>query len=251
VTRSRISGTLSHLSNCRIALSAFPGLDTNTFTIDQTSSCTDSHLTTTNIPRHKGIDPGYVATHPSVEQPLHNSEETTPFGVIDGSAQKCVSLANQYLDTMIMDDAWRAACIRKIRQNRRKQRALKQLNNNTATKEVHQYSSKHPKRLSNTLSKDQLKSKVTSSKGLKKKCNKSTSPRGSDSGFVSSSPTPGPSTCLRVHSTRNYTIQSSNTTVSIDLPSMIGRSCLSCGCTNTTCWRRKLGGIICNSCGLR
>ena len=41
------------------------------------------------------------------------------------SPVKGVSLADQYLDTMTMDDVWRAACWRKIRQNNRK---IKRLN---------------------------------------------------------------------------------------------------------------------------
>ena len=74
----------------------------------------------------------------------------------------------------------------------------------------------------------------------------------SDSGFVSSLLSPIPVPASRIRSTRKHPIQGTAGLMSIDIPpSMVGRECLSCRCTNTTCWRRVMGGVICNSCGLR
>lgn len=171
------------------------------------------------------------------------------------------SLADQYLDTMVMDDVWRAACINKIRQNKRK----------LAPKPVFKKSSKRNQRAATAAkSVDHLHN--VSMKTYKSRSRYAThaptppvGPRAayrsedssspsSDSGFISSSPTPAPSPSrpLRMRSTRSWPMNNSSASNLIDIPaSMVGRSCLSCGCTNTTCWRRTLGGIICNSCGLR
>ena len=169
---------------------------------------------------------------------------TLPFS----SSSRTSSLADQYLDTMIPDDFWRALCRRKIRQKQRKLQELQRSNaGSNATfdlKAIHphrKWKSKHfAKRRScaPVISKDRLS-------------RKSDSPGGSDSGFISSSPPPSVPR-LRVRPTHNCPVQSFIPTMSIDTSiSMTGRSCLACGCTNTTCWRRTLGGIICNSCGLR
>jgi hypothetical protein len=166
------------------------------------------------------------------------------------------SLANQYLDTMIMDDVWRAACLRKIRQNQRKQRALKRrlALNSTKSDRGPRISQRHHFK---AASKAQFKPGITPPtppNSPQTQCRGKPSSPGSDSGFVSASdsPPPNPPTYFRVHSTRNYPLNDTTPTISIDIPaSMVGRSCLSCRCTNTTCWRRTLGGIICNSCGLR
>jgi hypothetical protein len=183
-------------------------------------------------------------------------------------------LANQYLDTMVMDDTWRALCKKRIRQVRRKQQGLKRLK--TAPKPLPYISTRLVSRRPRIAIKNKPFFPVKSKLGVKSKssatkskpktslptpplspktkyCKATTSSSSrSDSGFISSSPTPGPPSYLRVRSTRNCPITPTTTTISIDIPiSMIGRSCLSCGCTNTTCWRRTLGGIICNSCGLR
>ena len=258
VIRSQLSDKQSQSSSCRIALNSYATLVPNSSVVDETLSRTGSHLMSTDIPDHNDIDSGHVTIRSSMDRhhPITengNASNTNP--------AKFISLADQYLDTMIMDDAWRAACLRKIRQNKRKQRALKKSNPfSSSTKKSNpkssSSSSKYPKRPSNTRSKHDLKSKNSPIKSPQRKCNKPTSPRGSDSGFVSSSPTPGPTSYLRARSTRNYPIQqipnTATTAIPIDTPlSMIGRSCLSCRCTNTTCWRRRFGGIICNSCGLR
>jgi hypothetical protein len=200
-----------------------------------------------------------------------NGESATVSSSRSGNAEKEYSLANQYLDTMIMDDVWRAACRKRIRQLQRKQRELKRLTF-TAPKPLARISktlvSRHPKLAHKKRSFFPVKSKPAIKSTIKYKTvlptpplspkyrSKPSSPRRSDSGYISSSPTftptPPPPNYLRVRSTRNCPITPTTTTISIDIPaSMIGRSCLSCGCTNTTCWRRTLGGIICNSCGLR
>jgi hypothetical protein len=36
-----------------------------------------------------------------------------------------------------------------------------------------------------------------------------------------------------------------------DLTSTRKRHCISCRITSTICWRHALGGLLCNSCGLR
>ena len=251
---SRISNTQSKSSNRRIALSPCVTIDSESLATDKALPSVDSHLKSSDIPNRIDINRRCVAIRTSVGQHRSVGEETTLIvNAVDNSSATSVSLADQYLDTMIMDDVWRAACLRKIRQNQRTQRALKHLNVNSTKQLQHTTaSSNHPKRPSKLRSNTQLKSKIVSSDSAKKKSRKLTSHGGSDSGFVSSSPTPGPPTYLSVRSTRSYPVQTSNTTISIDVPSSaVGRSCLSCGCTNTTCWRRTLGGIICNSCGLR
>ena len=173
---------------------------------------------------------------------------------------------------MIIDDFWRAACRKRIRQLQRKERELKRLTV-TAPKPLTRISKalvhRHPKLVHKKRSFFSIQSKPAIKSTIKYKTvlptpplspkakyrSKPSSPRRSDSGYISSptsSPTPSPPNYLRVRSTRNCPIAPTTTTISIDIPvSMIGRSCLSCGCTNTTCWRRTLGGIICNSCGLR
>ena len=186
----------------------------------------------------------------------HSVSEVTPAVTttsVNSGLPKQFSLADQYLDTMIMDDFWRAACINQIRQNQRRQRALKRLE---AKQRQTFFSgpsppSEQPSRQmfcekSRTISPTPPGSPYV--QGSHKTC----SPRGSDSGFISFSPTPNPSSYLRVRSTRNCPVSNPSSTISIDMSaSMVGRSCLSCRCTTTTCWRRTLGGIICNSCGLR
>jgi len=170
------------------------------------------------------------------------------------------SLANQYLDTMVRDDHWRKLCLRKIRQARRKIPLVAQSLQPSASN----YEPLSPI--------SERRSSFDQSRNLKRKNTKriarlpptppispkpSTHRRrsldDSDSGFVSSSPSPHPhNTKTRSRSNRKCSIETTTPTPLIDIPaSMVGRSCLSCGCTNTTCWRRSMGGIICNSCGLR
>lgn len=243
----------SQFLSCHIASCSSGTLDSDFSAMDVMSPSSEGHLMTTKLPDHEDIGQNCGAVHTLMAtEPPVNKPQSVTLSVFKPSPVKGVSLADQYLDTMIMDDVWRAACWRKIRQNKRKIKRLNtQLCRNSLTTSSH-----YPKPISKTCPKEKIKPKnthPTSSINLKPRHRKHISPRGSDSGFVSSSPTPGPPAGFRVRSTRNYPTQPPNTTtISIDIsPSMVGRSCLSCGCTNTTCWRRTLGGIICNSCGLR
>ena len=158
------------------------------------------------------------------------------------SPERQYSLADQYLDTMVMDDFWRSACLRKIHQNERRQQIF-------AIPRVKPHSHRKPSHLTKPLKTHMKPHRPKSPQNVKRRISKTRCQTDTDSGFASSSP--APPNYLRIRSTRNY--PTDNTTmISIDVPaSMTGRSCLSCGCTNTTCWRRTLGGIICNSCGLR
>ena len=160
------------------------------------------------------------------------------------------SLADQYLDTMPMDDFWRALCARKIRQKQRKLQALKRTQiipkkpsppKPPVRQLARQYKSKHFCRRRTRLP------LVSKPKAARKHKSQS-----SDSGFISSSPPPRTSR-FHLRSTEACPGQAlMGPTLPVDTSlSIIGRSCLSCNCTNTTCWRRTLGGIICNSCGLR
>jgi hypothetical protein len=171
------------------------------------------------------------------------------------------SLADQYLDTMVMDDVWRAACINKIRQNQRIL-ALRPASKKPSKSHHLVAAAKKPVDPLCKVSKKAFKPHARYavhpptppvSPRTAYRSEHSSSPS-SDSGFISSSPTPtpSPSRLLRMRSTRSWPMNNSSASTLIDIPaSMVGRSCLSCGCTNTTCWRRTLGGIICNSCGLR
>ena len=161
--------------------------------------------------------------------------------------EKHISLADQYLDTMIMDDNWRSRCLETIRLNQRKQRSYKRANVKSTTRHNRPSKASIQQRRGVPFTR-----KVAKHLGSSPPTPPLSSAR-SDSGFISSSPSPAPPTYLRLRSTRNCpTTTSSPATIPIDVsPSMIGRTCLSCGSANTTCWRRTLGGIICNSCGLR
>jgi hypothetical protein len=194
-----------------------------------------------------------------VVTPIYSHDHNTDLKLDLKPDLKPASLADQYLDTMVMDDVWRAACLEKIRQNQRKHRALKRLNVESEQLPSHHDRSKQPshgrptkitkKHTSVVKSKMAPPTPPISPKGQSRK---PSSPNGSDSGFVSSSPSPCAPPYVRVRSTRNYPITPPTESISLDIPaSMGGRSCLSCGCSNTTCWRRTLGSIICNSCGLR
>ena len=180
-------------------------------------------------------------------------ESSVPSCQAKPASKALYSLANQYLDTMVMDDRWRRLCLKKIRQSRDHRHA------------------RQPSQPKPTSMKEQAQSEGGLASGLrgnKRKTRRSLtlpptppiSPKlsyrrksdDSDSGFVSSSPTPLPPTSARVRPTRKCPIELPAPTPLVDISvSMVGRSCLSCGCANTTCWRRMMGGIICNSCGLR
>lgn len=168
-----------------------------------------------------------------------------------------ISLADQYLDTMVMDDKWRALCLETIRLNQRRQYLLKRRNTKSTTRQNRPTTATgRPRRDTSCVGKITAKHLAStpptppiSPKAAHRKQPRSTR---SDSGFISSSPSPAPLAYLRLRSTRNYPVTNAPVTMSIDVsPSMIGRTCLSCRSANTTCWRRTLGDIICNSCGLR
>jgi hypothetical protein len=196
--------------------------------------------------------------HAQSRRPSHSSSSSTAVTSIFTSTAPSTpsftpSLADQYLDTMPMDDFWRALCHRKIRQKQRKLQALKRVQiiskkasapNPPPPQPVRQYKSIHYCRRLTRLTRLKVISKP-------KPTRKRKSPS-SDSGFISSSPPPNTSR-FRFRSTRRCPGEGlMGSTIPIDTSlSMFGRSCLSCNCTNTTCWRRTLGGIICNSCGLR
>lgn len=203
---------------------------------------TNSHLTPKNFSDQCDI----VADGTVRQKPTYSNDKTMPINPPKSPTIKTYSLADQYLDTMVMDDFWRAACVRQIRQNRRKQLALKR-GEAIANRQSSEQSSFRPYR-----KKSQTISPTPPNSPRAQYDHKVSSPHGSDSGFISSSPTPTPPDYLRVRSTRNCPVSDHSATISINIStSMVGRSCLSCGCTTTTCWRRTLGGIICNSCGLR
>ena len=251
MTGSRNTNEQSPSSNCRIALTSCTSFDPFPSLMDNTSSGVNDRSISEDIPDHNENDGNCGATYPSVSGTELSVKSL--FLSAGKPPTKPVSLADQYLDTMVMDEFWRAACLRKIRQTQRTVKASK-VNATEPCRLVYNAHANGPKSLSQTRSKSQIKSKNPTSLDLKAKNNiKATSPRGSDSGFVSCSPTPNPPNYLRVRSTRKYPMQPPNpSSISLDIPaSMVGRSCLSCRCTNTTCWRRTLGGIICNSCGLR
>jgi hypothetical protein len=220
--------------------------------LERKSQCIDGHL----MPLLSGgndVSPKDVAIVRTVATQFRNAPQSlnSPTSK-EPDLSTSYSLADQYLDTMVMDDVWRAACVEKIHQNQRRQEALRRFtvkptNARCRISSVVPASRPNkPKKLSHVNLKPKIAKQITS---LYHK--KPASPPGSDSGFVSCSPTPPP-TYLRVRSTRKCPLNNPSATISIDIPaSMVGRSCLSCGCTNTTCWRRTLGGIICNSCGLR
>jgi hypothetical protein len=157
---------------------------------------------------------------------------------------------------MVMDDKWRALCLETILLSHRRQRSLKRTNIKSTTRQPRPAKTAgRPRRatFAYKTSTKQLESTPPTPPISPKVANRTEpSSTRSDSGFVSSSPSPAPPAYLRLRSTRKCPITNTPATMSIDVsPSMIGRTCLSCGSANTTCWRRTLGGIICNSCGLR
>jgi hypothetical protein len=212
------------------------------------------------IPSSSAIQMAVPQTSPDSDQLRRGTESSV--STSSHYSSEYVSLAGMYLDTMIPDDHWRAACLRQIRQNQRKPR----LNVDTKHTSHRRSPALAPSPKFSKIVKKEHTSIVKSMSVVKPKMAPPTPPvspknqslrklsssGSSDSGFVSLSPSPCPLPYLRIRSTRNRPISPTAETISLDIPaSMVGRSCLSCGCTTTTCWRRTLGGIICNSCGLR
>lgn len=237
---------------------------------DTVSLCTGHHLMAGSSADQLGTDINGGAIHPgrsfgnnrhgslkSLKGTVHSMMSATD---TDPSAEH-ISLADQYLDTMVMDDRWRALCLEAIRAKHQRQRLLKRADMKSTRQSRSSNTPVRPRRGASNLTR---KVNVTGKKLESTPPTPPISPRvahrndpspcstRSDSGFISSSPSPAPPAHLRLRSTRNCPVANTPATISIDVsPSMIGRTCLSCGSSNTTCWRRTLGGIICNSCGLR
>ena len=161
-------------------------------------------------------------------------------------------LADQYLDTMVMDDDWRNTCLRQISEGRRYQGIIKQIKGQHPSFSLHD----HLKSPAKVRSKRKIKSDPVLDKSpisLKSDRASSTGPS-SDSGFFSCSPTPNSPTIVgsTTRSTRSTRTDHKFIARSVnDQPRKDGRRCLSCKSPNTSCWRQALGGTICNSCGLR
>ena len=229
------------------------------------SPCTGHHLMSGSIAGQLGTDTNGGAVHRSLRTNRHGSPipvkrtiHSTMSATDSDPPAEHISLADQFLDTMVMDDRWRSLCLEAIRTEHQLQRLLKRANKKSTTRQS---------RSSNTTVRPERSASNLTRKIHTKKLepmpptppisprvadrNQTCSTR-SDSGFISSSPSPTPPAHLRLRSSRNCPVVNSPATISIDVsPSMVGRTCLSCGSSNTTCWRRTLGGIICNSCGLR
>jgi hypothetical protein len=265
MTGSAVSNDQSRRSSWSSASGAWSTSDSGMVTQDTIPSIPDIHLISRRSVGRSSLGLEHFAIQQSTAtqaQDRSDLEQKPPpsSAPAESSAHEPVSLADQYLDTMVMDDTWRAACITKILQTQRKQLALKRLSKrstkrrprlSTATNSAYPLL-KASKKAYKTHSRHDINPLTPPvSPRAAYRAEHSSSPS-SDSGFISSSPTPSPSRPLRMRSTRNCPISNPSASTSIDVPaSMVGRSCLSCGCTNTTCWRRTLGGIICNSCGLR
>ena len=180
---------------------------------------------------------------------------------VDSNPPDGVPLADQYLDTMIVNDVWRALCLRIIFQSQQKPHTLKRPNTAISTKFHHTPSTgphRHTTVPCKTLSKGQNKSEIAPSvSSINSKTafqDKSTSSSASsDSGFESYPSTPNSSeTNFWVRSTRSHPSKYFSATIPIDASTSTGgRHCLSCKTTDTTCWRHAFGGVVCNSCGLR
>ena len=166
----------------------------------------------------------------------------------DSSHLKTPSLADQYLDTMKMDDSWRAACYLQIRNARKVERALKRLKGRISF-----VSQPRPSKVASTvLSAPRKKAKQDfnnhSVSAISGRDNASASVGSSDSGYFSGSPPPNSQPTL---DTDSIGISRSITSIVSFDPLPERRRCLSCKSPETSCWRHALGGIICNSCGLR
>ena len=177
---------------------------------------------------------------------------------VNSNPTERVSLADQYLDTMIMNDVWRAICLRIILQSQQERRAFKRPNTTSSklhhnpSAAAHDYTAAPSKRRSIGQTKSKIAS-FTSPLSSNKVCHDTpTSPGSSDSGFGSNLHTSHSEINGPARSTRSQSAMGFSATISIDSSSSAeGRRCLSCKSTSTTCWRHAFGGVVCNSCGLR
>jgi hypothetical protein len=162
------------------------------------------------------------------------------------------SLADQYLDTMVMDDIWRASCMRAIRYGQQQKRLASKKLNNISPKRFHRNSSTITYSNDALMSKTQFKPQIKSELAPRMPTTNHISSGDSDNRSDSCFPNSDSSTTWHARSTRSHPTDDSSTAGSIDvLKSMVTRRCVSCRRTDTTCWRHALGGSLCNSCGLR
>jgi hypothetical protein len=221
---------------------------------DSDSWAADGYTQSTEISNCDHLDYNRVTNLPTSKQrSVNNAQSFILSASVNSNPTEPVSLADQYLDTMIMNDVWRAICLRIILQSQQERCAFKRSTkpHNNPSAKAHDYTavSFKPRSIGQTRSKI---ASSTSPKSSKKACHDEPTSSGSDSGFVSHLPTPhseinGPS-----RSTRSQSTTGLSATISMDSStSAAGRRCLSCKSTSTTCWRHAFGGVVCNSCGLR
>lgn len=228
--------------------------------IFDSNSWTTDHTVSTVVTRHDHLGYNRVANSSTSvvgkQRSACNAKSFALSGSVNSNPTERVSLADQYLDTMIMNDVWRSACLRIILQSQQERRKFKGSNgtsnkvHHTPFAAAHDYNSVPSKRrsISQTKSKTAATSPVTS----KKACNdEPTSSSGSDSDFGCNPPTPYSEINGPARSTRSQSTTGFSTAISLDSSTSAGRRCLSCKSTSTTCWRHAFGGVVCNSCGLR
>lgn len=214
---------------------------------DRTSGAADSCFGSTDIPDRDHIGLCRVKIHTPIVGKQHSTNKAKFVSAVAGPGNR-FSLADQYLDTMIMDDVWRAACLRAIRHSQQqKRRALKRLAlSSIEQRQCNSITDSYNQSMLPSKTRFKDKSKIPPSTPI----TSPSCPDDSDNSCVSY-PTISNSPTARVHSTRSHPIDDS-TTLTIDvLTSTPRRHCVSCKRTSTTCWRHALGGSLCNSCGLR
>ena len=219
----------------------------------------DSRPQSTGIINHD--NPGYnriTNLSTSVVGKQRSASNAKSFALSASNPTERVSLADQYLDTMIMNDVWRSICLSIILQSQQERRTFKRPNT-TSTKRhrkpsaaIHDYTAVPSETQSIVRTKSKIPS-ATSPKTSKKACiGKPASLDSSDSEFGSNIRTPHSEIYGPARSTRSQSTTGFSTTISFDSRnSVAGRRCLSCKSTSTTCWRHAFGGVVCNSCGLR
>ena len=106
---SQILNKQSHSQKCRIGLSCYATLDSEFLETNEPSVFPDGHLTSTKIPDHEDMDRN--RTSDDTESPVYPLT-SVKWATVKPIPAKRIPLADQYLDTMIMDDVWRATCWR-------------------------------------------------------------------------------------------------------------------------------------------
>jgi hypothetical protein len=220
---------------------------------------TDSHLQSPGITDHD--NPGYnrvTNLSSSVVGKQRSASNVKSFALSASTPTERVSLADQYLDTMIMNDVWRSICLSIILQSQQERRKFKRPNA-TSTKRhhkpsaaIHDYTAVPSKPQSIGRTKSKIPSATSLTASNKSCIGKPASLDDSDSEFGSNVRTPHSEIYGPARSTRSQSTMGFSTTISFDSrSSLAGRRCLSCKSTSTTCWRHAFGGVVCNSCGLR